>query len=71
MRRHFNRHTPSSAAGSSPVRPAGARPAWNSDFRSAIRPHRLLDLLASWTPLDDAAALPEVEDLPPQDQPAL
>lgn len=29
-----------------------------------IRKRRLLDLLASWTPLDEG--LPEVEDLPPQ-----
>jgi len=27
-----------------------------------IRPHRLRDLLASWTPLEDS--LPDVEDLP-------
>ena len=29
-----------------------------------IRKNRLLDLLASWEPLDES--LPEVEDLPPQ-----
>lgn len=29
-----------------------------------IRKNRLLDLLASWEPLDDG--LPDVEDLPPQ-----
>lgn len=29
-----------------------------------IRQNRLLDLLASWTPLDEG--LPDVEDLPPQ-----
>lgn len=29
-----------------------------------IRRNRLLDLLASWTPLDEG--LPDVEDLPPQ-----
>jgi antitoxin VapB len=34
-----------------------------------IRKHRLRDLLASWTPMDDA--LPEVEDLPPQPRDAL
>lgn len=31
-----------------------------------IRKHRLLDLLASWAPLDEG--LPEVEDLPPQER---
>jgi antitoxin VapB len=31
-----------------------------------IRRHRLLDLLASWEPLDEG--LPEVEDLPPQER---
>jgi len=31
-----------------------------------IRKNRLLDLLASWAPLDDG--LPEVEDLPPQER---
>jgi antitoxin VapB len=34
-----------------------------------IRRNRLRDLLASWTPLDEA--LPEVEELPPQDRDAL
>jgi antitoxin VapB len=34
-----------------------------------IRKHKLRDLLASWTPMDDA--LPEVEDLPPQPRDAL
>jgi antitoxin VapB len=34
-----------------------------------IRKHRLRDLLASWTPMDDL--LPEVEDLPPQSRDAL
>jgi antitoxin VapB len=34
-----------------------------------IRKHRLRDLLASWTPMDDA--LPEVEDLPPAPRDAL
>ncbi|MDE2397476.1 MAG: AbrB/MazE/SpoVT family DNA-binding domain-containing protein [Burkholderiales bacterium] len=34
-----------------------------------IRKNRLLDLLASWTPLDEG--LPEVEDLPPQQRPDL
>lgn len=29
-----------------------------------IRKNRLLDLLATWTPLDEG--LPEVDDLPPQ-----
>ena len=29
-----------------------------------VRKHKLRDLLASWTPMDDL--LPEVEDLPPQ-----
>ena len=36
-----------------------------------IRPNRLIELLATWAPLDDADALPEVEDLPPQDRPEL
>lgn len=31
-----------------------------------IRKNRLLDLLASWAPLDES--LPEVEDLPPQER---
>ena len=31
-----------------------------------IRKNRLLDLLASWAPLDEG--LPEVEDLPPQER---
>ena len=31
-----------------------------------IRKNRLLDLLASWTPLDEG--VPEVEDLPPQER---
>lgn len=31
-----------------------------------IRKNRLLDLLASWEPLDEG--LPEVEDLPPQER---
>ena len=34
-----------------------------------IRKNRLLDLLASWEPLDEG--LPEVEDLPPQTRGAL
>ena len=34
-----------------------------------IRKNRLMDLLASWDPLDDA--LPEVEDTPPQSLPKL
>jgi antitoxin VapB len=34
-----------------------------------IRKNRLLDLLASWEPLDDG--LPDVEDLPPQTRDAL
>ena len=34
-----------------------------------IRKNRLLDLLASWQPLDEG--LPEVEDLPPQTRDAL
>ncbi len=34
-----------------------------------IRKNRLLDLLASWEPLDEG--LPEVEDLPPQTRDAL
>lgn len=34
-----------------------------------IRKNRLLDLLASWEPLDDG--LPDVEDLPPQTREAL
>lgn len=34
-----------------------------------IRRNRLLDLLASWTPLDEG--LPEVEDLPPQQRDSL
>lgn len=34
-----------------------------------IRKNRLLDLLASWTPLDEG--LPEVEDLPPQERAGL
>lgn len=34
-----------------------------------IRKHMLLELLASWEPLDDE--LPEVEDLPPQEREAL
>jgi antitoxin VapB len=34
-----------------------------------IRKNRLLDLLASWAPLDEG--LPEVEDLPPQERAAL
>ena len=34
-----------------------------------IRKNRLLDLLASWEPLDEG--LPEVEDLPPQMRDAL
>jgi antitoxin VapB len=34
-----------------------------------IRRNRLRDLLASWRPLDEA--LPEVEELPPQDRDAL
>ena len=34
-----------------------------------IRKNRLLDLLASWEPLDEG--LPEVEDLPPQTRHAL
>jgi antitoxin VapB len=34
-----------------------------------IRKNRLLDLLASWEPLDEG--LPEVEDLPPQIRDAL
>ena len=34
-----------------------------------IRKNRLLDLLASWEPLDEG--LPEVEDLPPQNRDAL
>ena len=29
-----------------------------------VRKHRLLDLLASWEPLDEG--LPDVEDVPPQ-----
>ena len=36
-----------------------------------IRPNRVLDLLATWAPLDEADALPEVEDLPTQDRPPL
>ncbi len=36
-----------------------------------IRPNRLIELLATWAPLDDVDALPEVEDLPPQDRPEL
>jgi antitoxin VapB len=31
-----------------------------------IRKNRLLDLLASWAPLDEG--VPEVEDLPPQER---
>ena len=34
-----------------------------------IRKNRLLDLLASWEPLDEG--IPEVEDLPPQTRDAL
>ena len=34
-----------------------------------IRKNRLLDLLASWTPLDEG--VPEVEDRPPQERPDL
>lgn len=34
-----------------------------------VRKNRLLDLLASWEPLDED--LPEVEDLPLQQRPAL
>jgi antitoxin VapB len=36
-----------------------------------IRPNRLIELLATWAPLDDVDALPEVEDLPPQGRPEL
>lgn len=36
---------------------------------SPIRKNRLLDLLASWEPLDEG--LPEVEDPPPQTREAL
>ena len=31
-----------------------------------VRKNRLLDLLSTWTPLDEKEGLPEVEDLPPQ-----
>ena len=34
-----------------------------------IRKNRLLDLLASWEPLDEG--LPDIEDLPPQSRDAL
>ena len=34
-----------------------------------VRPNRLLDLLASWEPLE--ASLPEIEDLPVQSRDAL
>lgn len=34
-----------------------------------IRKNRLLELLASWGPLDEQ--LPEIEDLPPQERPEL
>lgn len=34
-----------------------------------IRKNRLVDLLASWTPMENA--LPEAEDLPPQQRDAL
>ena len=38
----------------------------NSLILTPIRKNRLLDLLASWAPLDEG--LPEVEDLPPQER---
>jgi antitoxin VapB len=38
----------------------------NSLILTPIRKNRLLDLLASWSPLDEG--LPEVEDLPPQER---
>ena len=38
----------------------------NSLILTPIRKNRLLDLLASWAPLDEG--LPEVEDLPPPER---
>ncbi|OYW29706.1 MAG: hypothetical protein B7Z51_07000 [Methyloversatilis sp. 12-65-5] len=38
----------------------------NSLILTPIRKNRLLDVLASWAPLDEG--LPEVEDLPPQER---